>query len=132
VAWIPEFETGQPLLDGQHKDIVRYFNQLVAATEGPVEVAAKTYARLMEGLIAHCAAEEGLMAASAFTGSQAHKTAHLRLLNQVQDLGEQVRLGTLAFTPPFLDCLEDLLLTHMQLEDLELARHLRSRPEAGA
>jgi len=132
VAWIHEFDTGEPLLDHQHKDLVRAFNNLVAATEGPAEATGRAYARFQEVLVGHCATEEGQMAASAFPGCLAHKSAHQRMLNQVEDLGEQLRAGTLACTPQVLDCLEDLLLTHMQLEDLELARHLRGRPGSGA
>ena len=117
VAWLPEYETGHPAMDAQHKALLRAFNQLVASVEtraGP----ERALDSLIETLAAHCAFEEGLR------DDADHLAAHQRMLNAFREEARRVHQDGGAFTPELLNRLEDTLLNHIQLEDRELARRL--------
>jgi hemerythrin-like metal-binding protein len=127
VTWIPEFETGHPVIDTQHQGLVTAFNQLVAATgQGDSkEEARKALAHLIDATTIHFRTEEGLMARDDYAKAKEHQGVHLHLIGQIQDLAEKISRGDAAFTPPILNFMEDWLLCHIQLEDMELARHLK-------
>jgi hemerythrin-like metal-binding protein/PAS domain S-box-containing protein len=126
VTWIPEFETGHPIIDTQHRGLVVAFNQLVAATgrgDGKAE-AGKALAHLIDATMMHFRIEEGLMAGDGYANTKEHQGVHLHLTGQIQDLAQKISRGDAAFTPPILNFMEDWLLCHIQLEDMDLARQL--------
>jgi hemerythrin len=65
------------------------------------------------------------MARDDYAKAKEHQGVHLHLIGQIQDLAEKISRGDAAFTPPILNFMEDWLLCHIQLEDMELARHLK-------
>ncbi len=129
IAWIPEFETGHPLMDAQHRGLVRAFNQLAALAErdGGPEATGRALAQLIDANLTHFGIEENLMRASAYPEAGAHMARHAHLTGQIQDLARQFRQGRSTLTPEVLDFLEDWLLCHLQFEDTQLARHLQAK-----
>jgi len=126
IAWIPEFETGHPLMDAQHRGLVLAFNRLAALAErasGPEETG-RALGQLLYASLTHFGVEENLMQAGAYPGAGAHQALHARLTCQIQDLARQFREGRSTLTPEVLDFLEDWLLCHIRFEDAQLARYL--------
>jgi hemerythrin-like metal-binding protein/PAS domain S-box-containing protein len=125
VAWIPEYATGHPEMDAQHKHLLRAFNRLAASAEDKEESragSAQALGQLTKDLGSHCAFEEELMAGAA--GAAGHRADHERLLKAFEDEACLLQRGDAALTPAVLNRLEDTLLNHIQLEDRELARQL--------
>jgi len=128
LVWVPEFETGHPLLDAQHQGLVRAFNRLAALAEaGAGPEAGKALTRLVDATLTHFGIEENLMAQAGYADAMTHQARHAHLTRQVQELARQVRQGRTTLTPEVLDFLEDWLLEHFQFEDQQLARHLLAR-----
>ena len=128
VAWDRAFTSGHPLIDQQHQDLVRVFNQLVAVVEqgaGPKE-RDQALGRFIDATIAHFGVEEGLMAGFPYAQAREHQEVHARLAAQIQDLGRKLRTGEADLAMPTVNFLEDWLVCHIQSEDLHLARHLKT------
>ena len=128
VAWASEFETGHPLIDGQHQEILKAFNHLVAVSgrgNRPKNLD-QAFAQLMDATIAHFGVEEGLMAEAAYPDARAHQAVHALLLRQIRDVAQKIRIGATPLAPPVIHFLEDWLVCHMQYEDMHLARYLKT------
>jgi hemerythrin-like metal-binding protein/PAS domain S-box-containing protein len=128
LAWMPEFNTGFPPIDDQHRGLVDSYNRVLEAVGAPGangKDPARALSDLAAAVAAHFEFEEGLMGKTAFPGTQDHRKAHQQLCRQVQALARNIRRGEAALTPPVLLFLEDWLVCHIQYEDLELARHLK-------
>jgi hemerythrin-like metal-binding protein len=126
VSWDRAFISGHPLIDQQHQDLVRVFNQLVAVVEqgaGPKE-RDQAVGRFIDATLAHFGVEEGLMAGFPYARAREHQEVHARLAAQIQDLGRQLRTGQADLAVPTVNFLEDWLVCHIQSEDQHLARHL--------
>ena len=128
VSWCPEFESGHPLLDAQHRALVERFNHLVAAVQGGEPSAPEEALHdLIGATVAHFGIEEGLMEDGAYPGILNHKEVHANLTRQVQELAQDVHRGAVAFGQPLLKFLEAWLLCHVQFEDRHLIRFLNER-----
>jgi hemerythrin-like metal-binding protein/PAS domain S-box-containing protein len=129
VAWLPEFETGDPLLDAQHQCLVNALNHLVVATEkgDRKEEAEQAFIAFIDAAIAHFGVEEGLMVETGYPNAKQHQVSHAYLTKQIQDLARQIRLGQASFTPAVFNFLEDWVHCHFQSEDKGLARHLERK-----
>ena len=124
VPWLPECETGHPLIDAQHQGMVRAYNRVVAATD-PEELT-RALACLIDVTLVHFGVEEGLMAAAGYPDLREHQRVHARLTRQIQDLAAQIGRGETPLSPALLDFMEDWTLCHIQMEDMELARRLKA------
>jgi hemerythrin-like metal-binding protein len=128
VVWASEFETGHPLIDGQHQEIVKAFNHLVASSrrgDGPKDLD-QAFTQLMDATIAHFGIEEGLMAEADYPNGREHQAVHALLLRQISEVAQKVRIGAATLAPPVTNFLEDWLLCHLQYEDMHLARYLKT------
>ncbi len=66
------------------------------------------------------------MAGAAYGNAKAHHAVHVRLTRQIRDLARKVRQGETTLTPTVLNFLEAWLVCHVQWEDKDLARHLKT------
>ena len=126
IAWVPEFETGHPVIDAQHQEILGAFNQVVAATEAGSGEVLEALAHLIELTVAHFRMEEALMANADAVGLNDHRQVHARLTRQLQELAGKLSRGETALGPPIFDFMEEWLLCHIHFEDMDLVRWLKA------
>jgi hemerythrin-like metal-binding protein len=130
VVWLPEFATGHPAIDAQHRGLVEGFNRLVAISQdadrekGAPEEALFSF---IGATVAHFGIEEGLMADAAYPEASDHKAVHAHLTSQIQGLAEELHRGLVEFSPPILNFLEGWLLCHIQYEDRQLVHYLMAQ-----
>jgi hemerythrin-like metal-binding protein/PAS domain S-box-containing protein len=130
VLWLPEFATGHPVIDAQHRDLVDGFNRLVATSldaNGEKGALEASFHALIGTTLAHFGIEDSLMAAAAYPGASNHMEVHTHLTRQIQGLAGEFQRGLVDFNPPILNFLEGWLLCHVQYEDRDLARFLAEK-----
>ena len=129
IDWVPEFETGHPVIDAQHQEILRAFNKVVSSTGTGSGAVREDLAHLIELTVAHFGVEEALMANADDIGLSDHRMVHARLTRQLQELAGKVSRGETTLGPPVFDFMEEWLLCHIRLEDMELVRWLKAGGE---
>ena len=127
LPWTLDLETGDPVLDLSHHQIVTMFNRLVEAGRNDQPAAAQRTAFLVfrKEMLAHFGVEDSLMARTRYPREKAHQATHTALLAQLDDLALRGHPGQRPFTPAVLDFLECWLVHHMQEEDMHLGRFLK-------
>ncbi len=130
VQWDPTLALGHAEIDGQHKELFRRFGALVEAMAGgqPDEIGM-LFDFLGEYVMKHFAAEEQVMAATAYPGANVHGAAHARFVREYRELralfdGVGATSGVVVKTQTWI---EGWLRSHILGVDQALARHLRGR-----
>jgi len=130
VLWLPEFATGHPVIDAQHRGLVEGFNRLVATTldaNGEKGAPEEAFHNLIGATMAHFGIEESLMAAAAYPEASSHKDVHMHLTSQIQGMAGEIQRGLVGFSLPSLNFLEGWLLCHIQYEDKALVHYLMAK-----
>lgn len=134
ITWDPSLETGDELIDGQHRGIFDFANEVAAIETDDVSVILGIVDRMMEHVDTHFAAEEDLMSRGGYPCQAAaeHKAEH-RMLK------DKARAATLGFRSswnttrgPFVEFLGTWLLDHIENEDRKLVEFLRANRATGA
>lgn len=78
IVWSERFATGLETIDGQHRQLIALYNDLVASllSSDSTVPTLRTLARLADYARDHFQAEETLMRRSGFPGYADHKRAH--------------------------------------------------------
>jgi len=132
-VWDESLETGDPLVDQQHRNI----HQIVADAEACAcepDALLRILDRLMVHVDCHFATEEDLMARSGFSGADAeeHVIEHRELTATAREIVLKVRSGELTDSAPVIEFLRDWLRTHVHERDRVLVEFVRSRSEVHA
>jgi hemerythrin len=128
VKWDPELTLGHAELDGEHEELFRRFGALVQAMEaGAAHEVGGLFDFLGEYAARHFAAEERVMAASAYPGANVHAAKHSRFIREYRELqglfeANGATAGVVVKTRVWI---EGWLRTHIGGVDRALARHLR-------
>jgi len=134
VHWDQAYETGQPLMDAEHRLLVLLFRRL--------DVGIKTHesdATLKHMILEvrkyvdfHFVSEENLMRETDYPGIEAHMAFHTELLLELN--ARAARLTTHREYPDdLLEFLSRWLVEHIANQDQDVARHVRdavNRPVA--
>lgn len=85
-AWDESLETGDPLVDKQHRDIHTLVDYVEVARDRP-ELLMGVLERLMEHVDCHFTTEEALMVRTGYVGPEAteHVAEHRRLTENARD-----------------------------------------------
>lgn len=136
MLWNPKWETGIPLIDEQHRQLLGQFETLLMA------IHENRAEQLVQGLLAflppyvetHFATEELHMEATGYPGFSEHKAFHDGYRIRVASLCEGFQKDQAILTEEAMDFLTDLLVDHIDTEDRRMARHLlrHGLREAGA
>lgn len=123
IAWNPEWEMNEPIIDAQHHALVDRMNALVDALSTP-DAEAQTERALMylaDYVETHFVTEEGIMERTGFPHLEAHRAAHAELRDRVRTLvaGQGWNLSA-----DIMQYLVDWLINHLGSYDRVLARHL--------
>lgn len=92
IDWRKEFETGDPAIDHEHKEMIERINDfLVMANEQPeTELVLDHLGQIYAWISAHFALEEKFMREQHYAGFAAHKDDHERLLDDLRDIMDDV------------------------------------------
>jgi hemerythrin len=88
IAWRPEFETGIPDVDHEHRELVALINQLHAALEAGAskDEVSKFLGEVFARISAHFALEESIMRKHRYDEYAEHKADHEKLLDDIRDI----------------------------------------------
>lgn len=126
--WEPSLETGDPLVDKQHRDIHELVDDIEAADDRPDELM-RVLERLMDHVDCHFLTEEDLMRRSGYDPVRAadHIADHARLAEAARAAVLEFRAGDLTSMRPLAELLRDWLATHVHEQDRHLIDFVRAR-----
>ena len=127
--WKDSYQTGIAKIDGQHRKLVDYLNDLydaMKAGEGK-HALDEVFKGLLDYTKTHFAAEEGLMKLYRYPDYDAHKDVHDKLAAHVQHLYQQFQAGTIASPIQITNFLKDWLNKHILGTDQKYAPFLKTK-----
>jgi hemerythrin len=133
-TWSPDLETGNTIIDNQHRQWIDAVNALFDAYKsgkGPQEVES-TLKFLTDYTIKHFAAEEALQEKYDYPDYPAHKRIHTGFMGVVQGFPPQLSMHG----PPgeFLShvctTIGRWVVNHIKTEDCKLAAHIKSKEQS--
>ena len=88
IKWNTEMRLGVPEVDFEHEELIEVINTLGELLQqgGPMELIESVLGEIHGQIEQHFALEEKIMRANGFTGYEAHKEDHDRLLDQIREL----------------------------------------------
>ena len=135
IEWDPALALGHEEIDGQHREIFRRYAALVKAMDGRTDGdLTGLFDFLGEYAAQHFAAEERVMAETAYPGARLHAASHARFVREYRELRELWRANgaTRGIAVKARIWIGDWLRAHISKVDLALARHLRARAARGS
>ncbi|MDR1069817.1 MAG: bacteriohemerythrin [Gracilibacteraceae bacterium] len=128
--WTKDMETGHPLIDTQHKQLIKAINDLLAACSSGKGRAALdgTLDFLSQYTAKHFGDEEKLQQQHKYPDFANHKKLHDAFKNTVADLAKQLRAEgpTVTLVGKVNASIAGWLVNHIKREDVKVAAHIRS------
>lgn len=127
--WKDSYQTGIAKIDGQHRKLVDYLNELYDAMKAGKgkDALDDVFQGLLDYTKTHFAAEEGLMKLYRYPDYEAHKAVHDKLAAHVQKLYQQFQAGTISSPIQITNFLKDWLGKHIQGTDQKYAPFLKTK-----
>jgi len=128
IDWDPALETGDPLVDEQHRNIHMIFNELESASDRPGEIM-RVLELLLDHVVMHFDTEEALMRRVGYpTESMSeHVELHRELTEAARTKVLEFRSGELDGVKPLLDFLREWVVGHVHQHDRELIDFVKVR-----
>ena len=125
-------ETGNELIDTEHKELIARVNKLTDACESPKgkTVAVQTLDFLMDYTEYHFTDEEKLQSENGYPLLDAHREQHGNFVKAVEELREMLEEEegpTDAFVAAVKKNVVDWLLNHIQVWDKQVAQFIREK-----
>jgi len=129
-VWSERLSVGNPTIDGQHKQLITYLNQLHDAMAGGRETAiiAELLGKLHGYAKEHFEREELLWASKSYAGIDGHINDHRDFLVKVLDLNLQLHSGKPINSLEVLVFLRDWFLHHVATADVAAAQAVNAAP----
>lgn len=127
ISWNKSYETGNPVVDGQHKNLFKMINELNAGIEeGRANyIIAETIEKLSAYITIHFNTEEDLMVKNFYPDYPIHKEAHTNLKENAAKLIKLYCLKKVDLTATISQFLSDWLQNHIKETDVKLIEWLR-------
>lgn len=128
IEWDPVLETGDPLVDAQHRNILELFNYLESA-EDRVEEIMRVLELLMDHVAMHFDTEEDLMRREGYPPESitVHVDQHRELTEEARGKVLEFRSGRLTRTGPLVEFLRVWVSVHVYEHDRALIEFMRAR-----
>jgi len=125
--WNPEWETGEPAIDEQHKQLLAQLGRLMVALAEGREALETERAMLLLGdyIDTHFRDEEALMEAKGYPGLTHHQLIHDEMRERVRVLMATYGHDPRSIPASVMDFLLTWLKEHLGGEDRLMAQHLR-------
>lgn len=126
-----DLETGNAIIDSQHKELFKAINDLLAACasgKGRVEIE-KTTKFLYDYTSKHFGDEERLQQQYKYPDYLNHKRYHEEFKKAVREIGDQLNKegATIVLVGKVNSSIGDWLLNHIKREDVKLAAHIKAQ-----
>ena len=115
-----EMSVGVKMLDCDHRTLFETIKELQTMTAGDVDPrrTGSLLSQLADFTLTHFALEEGMMAATKFSGMALHRLHHQRLAEHVAALASHYNRGGLGMGSHSLSFLSELHANHVRQDDL--------------
>lgn len=130
IIWKHHLSVGVADVDEDHKKLIKMINRLFGATlsSQPGAVLQGVLDELTDYVVRHFAREEDYMLRLEFSGYQAHKEDHHRLIESVGVFKEPIMSGEGGNIKEAIEhVLRDWLLTHIQVYDKQMGQFLNEQ-----
>ena len=127
IHWEKKFETGQPIIDAEHRLLVMLFRKLDVGikTHVPDETILRIVLEVRRFVEFHFVSEENLMYETSYPGIDEHKTLHAELLMELNDMISKLNKRR-EFPDDILYFISNWLYNHIAHHDQQLAKHLEN------
>lgn len=123
-TWDPSLNVGIDVIDGQHRRIVDYINDLDKAhTAQDHEKVTQILMGLVDYTVTHFAFEEDLMRQAGYPLSDPHKKVHETFISHINQYKEQHEKGQ-DITRKLMSELQIWLTNHIKNEDRHYVPHV--------
>jgi len=116
IKWTEKLQLGIPVIDGQHRRIFDYINEIHALTTNDRQVIGRIVEDLVDYTYSHFAFEEALMEETGYEALAIHKETHHAFRNQVDRLRKQ-HAADENISAELAQLLETWLIQHIQNDD---------------
>ena len=128
-TWDPTLETGNELVDSQHKQLFELINELHdAIVDGD---ALETQQSILDRLLAyaetHFLDEEKLMASVGYPGLAAQQEMHREYTFETNRLAEDARASEMVLPITLAVFLHEWLTKHIRIEDRKIGEYIRAQ-----
>jgi hemerythrin len=129
ITWNKSYETGHPIIDGQHKKLFSLVNQLNKAIEEKHTklILADIIEKLSDYVATHFKTEEEIMIANKFPSFELHKKQHEELKEQAFKLIKLFNLSTIDLSATISKFLSDWLKDHILEKDVKMISWLKEK-----
>ena len=135
VIWEAKYETGIPLIDYQHKELVNLTNQLYKACllgeEAVQTVFKEAMSRMVEYVRFHFGAEQKLLEAIQYPDFQNHKKMHDTLAGNILEAVKEQNEGKKFVPNNFVRTLRDWVFSHIAIQDKQYALYVVAQKRKG-
>lgn len=126
VEWTEAVAVGIGIVDAQHQNLFKYYNQLIEAVEGGHDAAAvaEVLERLKTYAVYHFDTEEGLMKKHGYPDVDEHQEAHQEYLEAIEEFDFKATVNDPAVGRDMVSFLTDWITRHIKTSDMEFAAFL--------
>lgn len=131
ITWDTNLETGDPEIDGQHRELFHRLDRLLVASreKRSREEVAQTLTFLGDYVVHHFAAEERMMVLADYPDLEAHRAEHARFVQEFGLLYREFKAEgpTVLFVIRVGNRVTGWLREHIYRTDRSLVEHLKTR-----
>ncbi|MDR2631552.1 MAG: bacteriohemerythrin [Spirochaetaceae bacterium] len=136
VEWDDRYSVGIPLVDEQHKELIRLTNSLYESCLAGDEAARVSFKEAIQGTVEyvkfHFGAEERILTNVHYPDFALHKKQHEEFVKQVLGEVKSFEEGKKFVPNVFVRFLRDWILTHIALSDKKYAEYIFELKKKGA
>lgn len=125
IEWRPEFATGIPDVDHEHREMIEWINRTLAACgqAGDAKAAvADLLGEIHARISAHFALEERVMTSRGYDQFAEHKRDHERLLDEIRDIMDDHEAGSEVIEHRLAERLTPWFGEHFRTQDARFHR----------
>jgi len=128
IKWSKEVELNVPIIDKQHKNMVKLTNQLYKELEANKKAQIKKILKLIvDDTKHHFETEERLIEEYKMENFISHKLEHQRFLNKINGVYQNIKVGKSELTIDDLNSIKVWFFNHIDFKDSKLAEHILSQ-----
>lgn len=129
LSWHPAYESGNTVIDNQHRGLFRDANNILGAmlSGRPQDEVAALVKTLLEDVNGHFHDEEVTIAAAGYPGAPMHAKMHQKLIEDASTLEQRFEAGTLNIGELFKFIAHDVIARHILKADREYFPYLKAQ-----
>ena len=121
IEWKSEWESGNQEIDKQHRELVRFGNELIfdVFSDETKEKIGPKLDEFLDHVVYHFNSEEEILNSSKFMGAKEHSEAHKLIIADALRMKEAYLSGKLKPSAFFSFIFDDFIVGHMIKEDVK-------------